>query len=124
MYDKEDDYPSAISLLGQIQLLLEQVPGFDKLLYSYMAEVNVKYSELMKGFNQKLEWEIEERIDSIFNEQYKSAYLNSKKAAITFDKLSSYAKKSKALSKKKFIWYNLIEENRVMLELEIYSGKK
>ncbi len=124
LYDKEDDYPSAISLLGQIQLLLEQVPGFDRLLYSYVAEVNVKYSELMKGFNQKLEREIEERIDSIFNEQYKTAYLNSKKAAITYDKLRSYAKKSKALSKKKFIWYNLIEENRDTLELEIYSGKK
>lgn len=124
MYDKEDDYPSAISLLGQIQLLLEQVPGFDMLLYNYVAEINVKYTELMKAFNQKLEHEIEERIDSIFNEQYKSAYLNSKKAAITYEKLRSYAKKSKALSKKKFIWYNLIEENRNMLELEIYSGKK
>ena len=104
MYDKEDDYPSAISLLGQIQLLLVQVPGFDILLYNYVAEINVKYTELMKAFNQKLEREIEERIDSIFNEQYKSAYLNSKKAAITYEKLRSYAKKSKALSKRKFIW--------------------
>jgi len=124
LYDKEDDYPSAISLLGQIQRLLEQVPGFDMLLYSYVAEVNAKYSELMKAFDQKLEREIEEKIDSIFNEQYKSAYLNSKKATITYEKLRSYAKKSKALGKKKFIWYNLIEENRDMLELEIYSGKK
>lgn len=124
MYDKEDDYASAISLLGQIQHLLEQVPGFDKLLYSYVVEINTKYSELMKAFDQKLEREIEERIDSIFNEQYKSAYLNSRKATATYEKLRSYAKKSKALSKKKFVWYNLIEENRAMLELEIYSGKK
>lgn len=124
MYDKEDDYPSAISLLGRIQRLLEQVPDFDMLLYNYVAEINAKYTELMKAFDRKLEREIEEKIDSIFNEQYKLAYLNSKKATATYEKLRSYAKKSKALSKKKFIWYNLIEENRDMLELEIYSGKK
>ncbi|GAH35281.1 unnamed protein product [marine sediment metagenome] len=64
------------------------------------------------------------KIDIIFNEQYKTAYYNSKKNINTYKKLKNLAIKSEAINKKKIIWNVLIEENRDQLDLEIYSGKK
>lgn len=123
LYNRED-YISAVSLLCQIEQQLEHIPDFDSLVLNYAAEVYVKYERLINIFEKKLEKEIENKIDIIFNEQYKTAYYNSKKNIDTYKKLKNHAIKSEAMNKKKIIWNVVVEENRDQLDLEIYSGKK
>ncbi len=124
LYDKEEDYISAVSLLGRMKEQIEHIEQFDRLILDYVSEIHGKYRELIDAFERKLEKEIEKKIDIIFNPQYKRAFYNSKKSIETHKKLIDYARKSDALKKKKIIWYSLIEEKKDELDLEIYSGKK
>ena len=124
LYAKDEDYVSAISLLGEICSQLGQIPAFDPLICSYASAVLERYSLLIEPFEKMLEREIEEKIDQIFTEQFAVAYQNSRKSLATHNKLKNYALNSKALRQKKMIWNSLIQDNKENLNLEIYSGKK
>jgi len=124
LYENDEDYSSAISLLGRIKEQIERVTGFDQLVRNYTTSIYGKYTELLSAYESRLDEEIDQKIDSIFNSQYKLAYYNSRKSMATHDKLKHYARRSKALANRKNTWYALVEENRDRLELEIYSGKK
>ncbi len=124
LYVIEEDYISAAIILRKIKQQLEHIPIFDRLVLDYVSEIYTKYNGLIMDFEKKLEREIEKKMDSIFNQQYKIAYCNSKKHAETYEKLKIYARQSKELTQKKSIWYALIEENREGLKLQMYSGKK
>lgn len=124
LYTKDEDYISAVTLLGKLAYRLKQIPAFDPLICNYTTAVLERYSLLIEPFEKMLEREIEEKIDQIFTEQFKTAYQNSKKSLETYNKLRNYALNSKALSQKKMIWNTIIESNKENLVLEIYSGKR
>ncbi|MBW2334880.1 MAG: hypothetical protein JRF06_07270 [Deltaproteobacteria bacterium] len=79
---------------------------------------------LINLFEDKVDREIDKNIDTIFNEKQKRAYNLCRKNIDLFERLKAYAQKNKAIEKKKFIWYNLLDENKDALEFKLYSGKK
>ena len=111
-------------MLGSIIEKLEEINNFDKLTLEYAKGIHKKYTVVVDIFTEKIHEEIEKNINSIFNEKQKKAYYLCRKYIDLYERLLSYAQKSKAIEKKKFIWYNLINENKEVLDFKIYSGKK
>jgi hypothetical protein len=122
---QKDDYPEAVGLLGEIRDQAEGVPELDRLAVRYLTEVYNRFRLLAEELGKRTDGEVETKIDQVFeNPKYRTAYLNSRKALETYEKLRNFALRSPALTNRKSAWYALIEENKEALALEIYSGKK
>ncbi len=119
-----DEFLGAAGLLSGIVEQLERVMDFDPLIVRYGGEIQARYRMLAERLEGKLLEEVEEKLDSVFSEQYKAAYVNSRKYFDTYEKLKSFALNSRALTQKKNLWNALIKERRDELHLEIYSGKR
>jgi hypothetical protein len=124
MYVYKDNYIEAISKLGLIIEKLKQIENFDELTLEYSKVIFNKYTMLINFFEDKVDGEIDKNIDTIFNEKQKRAYYLCRKNIDLFKRLKAYAQKNKAIEKKKFIWYILIDEKKDALKLKLYSGKK
>ena len=123
LYSK-GEYLEAVSILALIKEQLEYIPDFDRLVLSYVREIHQRYHNIVSIYERRLESEIEKKIDSIFNPQYKAAFYNAKKSTITYEKLRIHALKHRAISNRKNIWYSLIQHNLENMKMEIYAGKR
>ncbi len=124
LYVYQENCIQAISMLGSIIEKLKQINKFDRLTLEYSEGIFTRYIMLIDIFKEKIDVEIEKNINTIFNEKQKKAYYLCRKNMDLYKRLKEYAQKSKSIEKKKFIWYNLIDENKESLEFKIYSGKK
>lgn len=123
-YEAHEDYIEAVKLFGDIVRRLEHIKDFDRLVFDYAREICRQYNSIIISYEKALNQEIGKNIDLIFDEKYKAAYANMKKNLDTYEKLKTYARRSKALTKKKSVWNTLIENNMSLLEPKIHSGKK
>jgi hypothetical protein len=122
-YSREE-YPQAVLALKQFTLLLDQIPGYDRLILDYVKGITDKYDTLLKMYETAINREVEERAQSIFMGNNLKTYYAAKNAASVYDELRSRGRKSAALTPKRTRWINLIRQNPEELEFTLYSGKK
>ena len=123
-YTIDEDYDFAVQLLGDFINIIEQLPGFDRLILDYIKGVMEKYAQLLDQYKESIDREIEEKLNDIFQGSHLQAYHASKNAAGIFEKLKAMGRKSPVITKKKSLWFKLIQQNKDMMEFTMYSGKK
>jgi tetratricopeptide (TPR) repeat protein len=123
-YTQDEDYAMAVDLLKQFILIIEEIPGYDRLILDYLKGVTDKYDMLLKSYQAAIETEVEEKAVQIYQGQYQKAYQAAKNAAGLYEKLKAMGRKSPVITKKKVLWFNLIKENKEQMEFTLYSGKK
>jgi hypothetical protein len=119
-----EEYPAAVRILKQFTLLLDQIPGYDRLILDYVRGITDKYDALLKLYEAALDREVEEKAEAIFAGANLKTYYAAKNAASVYDGLRSTGRKSPALIPKRTRWINLIRQNKDELEFTLYSGKK
>ncbi|MBN1897919.1 MAG: hypothetical protein JW827_04010 [Spirochaetes bacterium] len=124
LYAREEDYIVAINKLADIIDRIKSIPDFDRLVLDYAREVHSKYHSIIYSYEKALESEIRKNIDIIFDEKHKMIYHNITKNMEIYDKLNTYAKRSKALGKRKAIWNTYVENRLPHIKSRIYSGDK
>jgi hypothetical protein len=122
-YAKEE-YPLAVLALKQFTLLLDQIPGYDRLVLDYVKGITDKYDTLLKMYEAAINREVEEKAQNIFTGNNLKTYYAAKNAVSVYDELRSRGRKSSALTPKRTRWINLIRQNKDELEFALYSGKK
>jgi hypothetical protein len=120
----QEEYPAAVLILKQFTLLLDQIPGYDRLILDYVKGITDKYDALLKLYETALNREVEEKAQSIFTGNNLKTYYATKNAASVYEELRSRGRKSPALTPKRTRWINLIRQNKEELEFTLYSGKK
>jgi hypothetical protein len=123
-YAQDEDYGSAVQLLKDFITVIELIPGFDRLVLDYLNGITEKYEEILIGYNKTMDKEIDERAGQIFQSNHFKAYQAAKNATIIFEKLKAIGRKSPAITKKKALWFKLIQQNKEQMEFTLYSGKK
>jgi hypothetical protein len=121
---REDEFLAAVDLLGDIRCQVEQVPEFDRLVVRYLTEIHAKYRLVADEYALRLEKEINDKVDVIFQPRYREAYQSSKQYFETFEKLKSYAQRSKQIASRKVRWNAVMEAKKEALKLELYVGKR
>jgi hypothetical protein len=119
-----EEYPTAVLALKQFTLLLDQIPGYDRLILDYVRGITDKYDALLKMYETAINREVEEKAQAIFTGNNLKTYYAAKNAASVYDKLHSRGRKSPVLTPKRTRWINLIRQNKDELEFTLYSGKK
>ena len=123
-YTNDEDYNTAVTLLKEFVVLVDQIPGFDRLVADYLKGVTEKYELLYKDYEAAIDREIEEKSQQIYQGQYQKAYQAAKNAVGIYDKLLVMGRKSPVITKKKALWFNLIKANKELMVFTLYSGKK
>jgi hypothetical protein len=123
-YSTDENYGSAVALLLDFKTIMELVPGYDKLIIEYLQGIYEKYSYLLDAYNGSIDKEIEAKAIQIFQGNHYKAYQASKNAKVIFDKLMAIGRNSPAITKKKALWFKLIQQNKEQMEFTMYSGKK
>ena len=123
-YNHDEDYASAVGFLKEFVNLVEQIPGYDRLIIDYLKGVTDKYEFLYKNFETAIDKEIDEKSQQIYQDQYQKAYQAAKNAVGIYEKLMVMGRKSTVLTKKKALWFNLIKANQEQMQFSLYSGKK
>jgi hypothetical protein len=123
-YTQDEDYTFAVQLLKDFIMIIELIPGFDRLILDYLSGVAEKYEEILAKYNKTMDREIDERAGQIFQGNHLKAYQASKNASVIFEKLKVIGRKSPSITKKKALWFKLIQQNKEQMEFTLYSGKK
>lgn len=119
-----ENYKEAIDDFGLIIKLLERIPKFDKMILEYAHNIYAGYEKVLPLYDIVIKKEIENNLNQIFAANHIPIFNNVQKANITYTKLLKVAIESKALKRKKSIWYGVLEKELPNLVLNIYSGKK
>jgi hypothetical protein len=119
-----EEYPLAVLILKRFTLLLDQIPGYDRLILEYVKGITDKYDALLKMYEKASNREVEENAQNIFTGNNLKTYYAAKNAASVYDQLLSRGRDSPALTPKRTRWINLIRQNKDELEFTLYSGKK
>ncbi|MDR3122924.1 MAG: hypothetical protein LBU16_04000 [Treponema sp.] len=122
-YSREE-YPAAVRVLKQFTLLLDQIPGYDRLILDYVKGITDKYDILLKMYEAAINREVEENAHNIFMGNHLKTYYAAKNAVSVYDGLRSRGRRSPALTPKRTRWINLIRQNKDEMEFTLYSGKK
>jgi hypothetical protein len=120
----QEEYPPAVLILKQFTLLLDQIPGYDRLVLDYVKGITDKYDSLLKMYEAALNREIEEKAPTIFTGNNLKTYYAAKNGASVYEDLRSIGRKSTALTTNRTRWINLIRQNKDEMEFTLYSGKK
>jgi hypothetical protein len=120
----QEEYPQAVLVLKQFTLLLDQIPGYDRLILDYVKGITDKYDILLKMYEAAFNREVEEKAPNIFTGNNLKTYYAAKNAVSLYDELRFQGRKSPALTPKRTRWINLIRQNKDELEFYLYSGKK
>jgi hypothetical protein len=120
----QEEYPSAVLILKQFTLLLDQIPGYDRLVLDYVKGITDKYDTLLKMYEAAINREVEEKAQIIFTGNNLKTYYAAKNGASVYEDLRSIGRKSTALTPKRTRWINLIRQNKDEMEFTLYSGKK
>jgi hypothetical protein len=123
-YTQDEDYTSAVQLLKDFIMIIELVPGIDRLILDYLNGITEKYEEILTKYNATVDKEIDERAGQIFQGNHLKAYQAAKNAVVIFEKLKVMGRKSPSITKKKALWFKLIQQNKEQMEFTLYSGKK
>ena len=123
-YTNDEDYSTAVGLLRDFVSLIEQIPGYDRLIVDYLKGVTEKYELLYKEYESAIDREIGEKSAQIYQGQYQKAYIAAKNAVGIYEKLLVMGRKSPVITKKKALWFNLIKANKEQMAFTLYSGKK
>ncbi|MDR2144497.1 MAG: hypothetical protein LBP29_09025, partial [Treponema sp.] len=123
-YTHDEDYTFAVQLLKDFSHIIERIPDCDKLILDYLKGITEKYEEILSSYNKTIDKEIDERAGQIFQSNHLKAYQAAKNAAAIFEKLKIIGRNSPAITKKKALWFKLIQQNKEQMEFTLYSGKK
>ncbi|MDD5065743.1 MAG: hypothetical protein PHF84_01725 [bacterium] len=123
LFEEEEDYIEAVNMLSEIIDRLESLDDFDRLVLDYARGIQEQYHHIIQTFEKALYQEINKNIDMIFDEKHKIIYHNMKKNTDIFERLKTFARRSKALTKRKTIWNTVIENCMPHLKTKIHSGK-
>lgn len=124
LYVYKELYGEAIMQLDNIIRLIKKVENFDKIVIEYAEGICEFYKNLLPEYDNLISKEIDINLKAIFPIDQISLFINTKKVAANYQKLTNYAKSHKALKRRKSIWYGVIEKELPNLTLNIYSGKK
>ncbi|MDR1637936.1 MAG: hypothetical protein LBR93_11440 [Treponema sp.] len=123
-YTADEDYPAAIGILRQLVEVTGMMPDFDRLIFDYLQGISARYDSLLTRYDSELNREIEAKAKEIFADNTYKTLQAAKNGALIYEKLLARGRKSKALTKKKILWYKLIKESQEELAFTLYSGKK
>ncbi|QQO11055.1 hypothetical protein [Breznakiella homolactica] len=123
-YLQDEDYPYAVELLREFIAIMEEIPGFDRLILDYTGGIAEKYEMLLKNYEAAIDKQVDEKITTIFTGNHLKTYYAAKNGVAIYEKMRTIARKSPGIAKKKVLWYTLIKQNKDRMTLTIYSGKK
>jgi hypothetical protein len=118
----QEEYPAAVLILKQCTLLLDQIPGYDRLILDYVMGITDKYDTLLKMYEAALNREVEEKAPIIFTGNNLKTYYAAKNAVSVYDEIRVRGRKSPALTPKRTRWINLIRQNKDELDFTLSSG--
>ena len=123
-YLRDEDYSTAVGLLHDMIIVLEMIPGFDRLILDYHKGVTDRYSFLLENYKAFIDREVDEKASQIFQGNYYKTWLAAKNGSVIYDKLRSIGRRSNDITKKKSLWYTLLKQNQDKMVFTLYSGKK
>ncbi|MCL2093400.1 MAG: hypothetical protein FWH12_04310 [Treponema sp.] len=123
-YVQDEDYARAIGMLRTLCTLIDEIPGFERLIYDYLLGITERYEMLLGSYLETIDKEIDNRAQDIFRGDYLKAWGAAKNAVTVYEKLKSMGRTSKEVPKKKVLWYSLIKQNTDQMEFVLHSGKK
>jgi hypothetical protein len=123
-YIKDENYGAAVQMLRDFTVIIDLIPGFDRLILDYLKGITEKYEFLLGCYNETLDKEIDERASQIFQTSHLKAFQASKNAVIIHEKLKTMARSSPMITKKKALWLKLLQQSKEQMEFTLYSGKK
>lgn len=123
-YVEKENYKDAVIKFENIIKFLKKVDGFDKLVVEYAEGICEHYKKLTFEYDKIIAKEIENNLASIFPANQINLFMAAKKTAFTYEKLLRHAETHQSLTKKKTLWYTLIEKELPSLIFNLYSGKK
>jgi hypothetical protein len=123
-YAADEDYPAAVATLRQMVEVISMMPDFDHLIFDYLKGISLRYDSLLARYDSEINKEIEAKAKDIFTENTYKTFQAAKNGVLIYEKLLAQGRKSKALTKKKILWYKLIKESQEELAFTLYSGKK
>ncbi|MDR2471455.1 MAG: hypothetical protein LBD09_05030, partial [Treponema sp.] len=123
-YSQDEDYGAAVGFLKDFTGVIEQIPGYDRLILDYLRGVMDKYDMLLHSYETSIDKEVEEKAIQIYQGQYQKAWQAARNAVGIYEKLKVMGRKSPVIAKKKALWFNLIKANKDKMEFTLYSGKK
>jgi hypothetical protein len=123
-YLVDDDYGSAVDMLHNFIIIIELIPGFDRLILDYHKGVTDKYTFLFNSYRETMDKEVDERAAQIFQGNHYKTWLAAKNGVIIYEKLRSIGRRSNEIAKKKSLWYSLLKQYSEEMVFTLYSGKK
>jgi hypothetical protein len=123
-YNEEEDYAAAVDLLHDLITILEKIPQYDHLILDYLKGITENYDMILKSFQASIDKEIDEKAASIFSSKFLKIYIQAKKYHSIYEQLILLGRRSRDLSKKKAVWYNLVKQYQDRMSFILYSGKK
>jgi hypothetical protein len=123
-YAVDEDYPLAVGILRQLVEVISMTPDFDHLIFDYLTGISARYDSLLLRYDSEINKEIEAKAKDIFTENTYKTLQAAKNGVLIYEKLLAQGRKSRALTKKKILWYKLIKESQEELAFTLYSGKK
>ncbi|MDR2094785.1 MAG: hypothetical protein LBP76_04620 [Treponema sp.] len=123
-YNDEEDYAAATNLLHDLITILEAVPQYDHLILDYLRGITEKYDMILKSFQASIDKEIDENAASVFSGKFLNIYVQAKKYYSLYEQLLLLGRRSRDITKKKTIWYNLVKQYKDKMAFTLYSGKQ
>ncbi|MDR2607015.1 MAG: hypothetical protein LBC57_01370 [Treponema sp.] len=123
-YIQDEDYSAATDLLHDLISIIEMIPSFDKLILDYLKGVAERYDLLLTSYRNTVDRELDDKAAQIFSGNHYKTWLAAKNAVSIYEKLKVIGRKSKEITGKKALWFNLIKKYSEEMEFKLYSGKK
>ena len=121
-YNEDEDFLLAVKILNQLIEIINEIPSFDRHVYDYIIGVSDKYTMLLKPYTDSLKEQVEIKAPEIYHGNYLPAWVAAKKSIVMYEKLYEMGLNSKAITKKKSLWYSIIKQSD--MNFKLYSGKK
>jgi hypothetical protein len=122
-YTVSEDYNLAVEFLEHLIEVSELIPSFERLVFDYLKGITDRYKTILEVFETHINKEIDDKASEIFGEHYKTWHA-AKNSRQIYNKMRDIGSKSKVITLKKTLWFNLISKNKEKMEFTLYSGKK
>jgi hypothetical protein len=123
-YLQDEDYSAAVGFLRDFVTITEMIPNYDRLIIDYLRGITGKYAILLDSYQAHIDREVEEKADQILRDDHYKTWLAAKNGMRIYENLRDVCRKSELIVKKKALWFNLIKQNKELMEFTLYSGKK
>lgn len=120
-YFNGDRYEQAVACLGELVADLSATSGMDELALDYLRGVLKSYQALVRKFDEHLNEEMDEHLDTVFGQKERENYVTLRRNHAMFERLRDAARQS--IKNRRAIWQRVADVEAPELSFVIQSLK-